>query len=103
MARTKLLVMVIAAVIVTLMVAGCTTTPQANNTTSGSTQVGVLYSGGVGPMPNLLATNQIDGYIAWQPFVQIGLDAKIAKLVSLSQNFPPEGAWNDHPCCVVTA
>lgn len=103
MARTKLLVMVIAAVIVTLMVAGCTTTPQANNTTSGSTQVGVLYSGGVGPMPNLLATNQIDGYIAWQPFVQIGLDAKIAKLVSLSQNFPPEGTWNDHPCCVVTA
>ena len=108
MTRTKLLVMVIAAVIVALMVAGCTTTPQqkgtqANNTTSGSTQVGILYSSGVGPMPNLLATNQIDGYIAWQPFVQIGLDAKIAKLVSLSQNFPPEGAWNDHPCCVVTA
>ncbi len=107
MARTKLLVMVIAAVIVALMVAGCTTTPQngtqTNNMTSGTTQVGVLYSAGVGPMPNLLATNQIDGYIAWQPFVQIGLDAKIAKLVALSQNFPPEGKWADHPCCVVTA
>jgi NitT/TauT family transport system substrate-binding protein len=108
MARTKLLVMVIAAVIVALMVAGCTTTPQqngtkTNNTTAGSTQVGLLYSGGVGPMPNLLAMNQIDGYIAWQPFVQIGLDAKIAKLVSLSQNFPPNGSWSDHPCCVVTA
>ena len=62
-----------------------------------------LYAGGVGPMPVLLSTNQIDGYIAWQPFVSVATDAKIGQLVTYSQNFPPDDKWNNHPCCVLTA
>ena len=41
---------------------------------------------------------QIDGYIAWQPFVSIATDAKIGKLVTYSQGLPPQDQWNNHPC-----
>jgi ABC-type nitrate/sulfonate/bicarbonate transport system substrate-binding protein len=55
-----------------LLAAGCTTTPGGDQTKN--TTIGVLYSQGVGPMPNLIATKQIDGYIAWQPFVSIATE-----------------------------
>jgi NitT/TauT family transport system substrate-binding protein len=83
-----------------LVAAGCTT-PGGNQTANAS--VNVLYSQGVGPMPNLLATKQIDGYIAWQPFVSIGTESRIAQLVEESKDLPPEGMWENHPCCVVSA
>jgi ABC-type nitrate/sulfonate/bicarbonate transport system substrate-binding protein len=85
-----------------LLAAGCTTTPGGNQTANNTT-VGVLYSQGVGPMPNLLATKQIDGYIAWQPFVSIGTESQIAQLVEPSQDLPPAGEWINHPCCVLSA
>ena len=81
-----------------ILVAGCTT-PGGNQTANAS--VGVLYSQGVGPMPNLLATSQVDGYIAWQPFVSIGTESRIAQLVEPSQDLPPAGMWENHPCCVL--
>ncbi len=84
-----------------LLAAGCTT-PGGNQTVNNTT-VGVLYSQGVGPMPNLLATKQIDGYIAWQPFVSIGTESQIAQLVEPSQDLPPAGMWENHPCCVLSA
>ena len=77
-------------------------TPGGNQTVNNTT-VGVLYSQGVGPMPNLLATKQIDGYIAWQPFVSIGTESQIAQLVEPSQDLPPAGMWENHPCCVLSA
>ncbi len=95
-----MLVLALAAV-AGLLVAGCTT-PGGNQTAQNGT-VNVLYSQGVGPMPNLLATNQIDGYIAWQPFVSIATESKIAQLVEPSQDLPPAGMWENHPCCVVSA
>lgn len=94
-------VLVLAVAAVALLVAAGCTTPGANQT--GNTTVGVLYSQGVGPMPNLLATRQIDGYIAWQPFVSIGTQSKIAQLVEPSQDLPPAGMWENHPCCVLSA
>ncbi len=40
-------------------------------------------------MPMLLATKQIDGYIAWQPFVSIGSESGIGKVVVYSGQLPP--------------
>jgi ABC-type nitrate/sulfonate/bicarbonate transport system substrate-binding protein len=90
------------AVLLILISAGCVQQPASKPNTTG-TEVDILYAGGVGPMPVLISTNQIDGYIAWQPFVAIATDAKIGQLVTYSQNLPPEGQWANHPCCVLTA
>ena len=85
-----------------LCCAGCTT-PQPGGNQTGNGTVAILYSQGVGPMPNLLATKQVDGYIAWQPFVSIATESKIGQVVANSRDMTPAGMWKDHPCCVVTA
>jgi NitT/TauT family transport system substrate-binding protein len=79
-----------------LIAAGCTTT----QTTA---DVGIIYTKGTGPMPTLLATKQIDGYIAWQPFVEVAPVANIGKVITYSGDLPPDERWKDHPCCVLTA
>jgi len=85
-----------------LLVAGCTNqttkTPPASNGT-----VILTYTKGTGPMPTLLGTDQIDGYIAWQPFVEVAPLAKIGRVLVYSGDMPPEGHWKNHPCCVFTA
>jgi sulfonate transport system substrate-binding protein len=81
---------------VLLIAAGCTT-PKATY------DVGILYTKGTGPMPTLLATKQIDGYIAWQPFVEVAPVAKIGKVITYSGDLPPDDRWKNHPCCVLTA
>jgi NitT/TauT family transport system substrate-binding protein len=48
-------------------------------------------------MPGLLATNQIDGYIAWQPVVEAGLESGVGQVASYSKDLPPAGKWSDHP------
>ena len=80
-----------------LVAAACTTTQQA------TADVGILYTKGTGPMPTLLATKQIDGYIAWQPFVEVAPVAGIGKVITYSGNLPPDDRWKNHPCCVLTA
>jgi len=79
-----------------LLAAGCTT-PKATY------DVGILYTKGPGPMPTLLATKQIDGYIAWQPFVEVAPVAGIGKIITYSGDLPPDDRWKDHPCCVLTS
>jgi NitT/TauT family transport system substrate-binding protein len=82
---------------VILIGAGClTSTPTANT-------VGIIYSKGTGPMPTLLATGQVDGYIAWQPFVEVAPLANIGKVVVYSGDLPPAGRWKNHPCCVLAS
>jgi ABC-type nitrate/sulfonate/bicarbonate transport system substrate-binding protein len=79
-----------------LLMAGCITpSPPLMDTVS------IIYSQGTGPMPTLLATGQIDGYIAWQPFVEVAPLAEIGKVLVYSQNLPPAGRWQNHPCCVL--
>ncbi|MDD1676389.1 MAG: ABC transporter substrate-binding protein [Methanomicrobiales archaeon] len=80
-----------------LVLAGCTTTQPSGPT------VGLLNAKGTGAMPTLLATGQIDGYIAWQPFAEVAPVAHIGKVVTYSQNLPPASRWKNHPCCVLTA
>jgi len=57
----------------------------------------ITYTKGTGPMPTLLGTDQIDGYIAWQPFVEVAPLAKIGRVLVYSGDMPPEGRWKNHP------
>ena len=90
------------------LIAGCITPtpPQGTPTPTVSPPGGdviVTYTKGTGPMPTLLGTDQIDGYIAWQPFVEVPPMAGIGKILLYSGDLPPQGKWKDHPCCVFTA
>jgi NitT/TauT family transport system substrate-binding protein len=80
---------------VLLALAGCITSNPPS-----TPEVGILYSKGTGPMPMLLATDQVDGYIAWQPFVEVAPLAGIGKVIAYSADLPPQGHWQNHPCCV---
>jgi len=110
---TSIIVVCIALAMI-LFVAGCiqptptptpvtTQTPKVTSTGAGTAEVEVIYAGGVGPMPVLLSTNQVDGYIAWQPYVSVATVSGIGQLVSYTQDFPPVPEWHNHPCCVLTA
>jgi NitT/TauT family transport system substrate-binding protein len=106
------IVVVCVALAMVLFVAGCLqpTTPPAQVTPqattpagTGTTEVDVMYAGGVGQMPVLLSTKQVDGYIAWQPYVSVATESGIGQLVTYTKDFPPVPEWNNHPCCVLTA
>lgn len=64
--------------------------------------VSILYAG-VGNMPSLLSSGSVDGYIAWQPFVAVGQEGEIGKVLSYSEDLPPTGTWANHTCCVFGA
>jgi ABC-type nitrate/sulfonate/bicarbonate transport system substrate-binding protein len=80
-------------VIAALLVAGCTQTPPSSENAT----VQLIYAN-AGQMPQLLATEQIDGYMIWQPFVAVGDVSGLGKVVSYSQNLPPPRIWEDHSC-----
>ena len=94
----KRLIIALAVMLTALLIAGCITPSP-----SGENYVSVIYTKGTGPMPTLLATDQIDGYIAWQPFVEVAPLAGIGKVLVYSGDLPPAGRWKNHPCCVFTA
>ncbi|HNJ81779.1 MAG TPA: ABC transporter substrate-binding protein, partial [Methanoregulaceae archaeon] len=94
----KRLIIALAVMLTALLIAGCITPSP-----SGENSVSVIYTKGTGPMPTLLATDQIDGYIAWQPFVEVAPLAGIGKVLVYSGDLPPAGRWKNHPCCVFTA
>jgi ABC-type nitrate/sulfonate/bicarbonate transport system substrate-binding protein len=79
-----------------LLFAGCTQQPAEQAAT-----VRILYSG-AGPMPQLLATNQIDGYLVWQPQVEYANSSGVGKILAYSQDLPPH-IWKDHTCCAFIA
>lgn len=102
----KMMIIVLMALTLLLIIAGCTqqapTPGSSTNTTPKSTPaslgtIGLIYTQGVGIMPGLLATNQIDGYIAWQPIAEAGVESGIGQVASYSKDFPPAGKWSDHP------
>lgn len=64
-------------------------------------KVELLYCKGVNLMPMLLATGQIDGYFAWQPYLSMAEESGIGKIAVTSRDFPP--GWRNHPCCVLVA
>jgi len=74
-----------------------------NKTDKGIPEVELLFCKGQSILPVLLTTGQIDGYVAWQPYLALAEKSGIGKVVVLSQDFPPIGAWHNHPCCVLVA
>jgi len=102
MKTMKIPVIALIAIALFVLAAGCTQ-PAGTPTPTSQTNVGILYSKGVGPMPMLLATKQIDGYIAWQPFASIASESGIGKVVVYSGQLPPAGSNINHPCCILFA
>jgi ABC-type nitrate/sulfonate/bicarbonate transport system substrate-binding protein len=66
-------------------------------------RIDLVYCKGQSLLPMLLATGQIDGYVAWQPCLAIAEEGGIGRVVAYSQDFPPQGSWRNHPCCVLAA
>ena len=96
---TAIAVLALALVLV-LFTTGCTQpsgTSGSNAAPSANGTVGILETAGVGPMPSLLATGQIDGYIAWQPVVEAGVESNIGQVAVYSKDLPPAGEWSNHP------
>lgn len=79
--------------------AGCVSEPANTDKTP---TVEILYTG-AGTMPGLLATGKVDGYIIWQPFVAVGVEGDVGKVISYSQDLPPAGMWKQHTCCAIGA
>jgi NitT/TauT family transport system substrate-binding protein len=78
-------------------------TELANRTEGGLVEVELLFCKGQSILPVLLTTGQIDGYIAWQPYLALAEKSGIGNVVAYSRDFQPDGAWHNHPCCVLVA
>ena len=54
-------------------------------------------------MPSLLATGQVDGYIAWQPVVEAGVESNIGQVAVYSKDLPTGWQMERSPaerlCC----
>lgn len=50
-----------------------------------------------------LEAGVIDGYVVMQPFPAIAEYSKNGKVIAQLRNLPPEGKWEDHPCCALAA
>jgi ABC-type nitrate/sulfonate/bicarbonate transport system substrate-binding protein len=103
MKTLKVPLIVLITIAIVLLTAGCTQPAGAPATTQApqvQTEVDILYSG-FGTMPTLMASKQIDAYIAWQPFVEVAPMAGFGKVLSYTGDLPPEPKWKGHPCCVL--
>ena len=88
------------ALVLVLFTAGCTQPSGSSGSTAAppaNGTVGILETAGVGPMPSLLATGQVDGYIAWQPVVEAGVESNVGQVAVYSKDLPPAGEWSNHP------
>ncbi|HOP09448.1 MAG TPA: ABC transporter substrate-binding protein [Candidatus Methanofastidiosa archaeon] len=65
--------------------------------------VELVYMSGCGTMPSALANDQLDAYIAWQPMVSVAEVAEVGKVITYSENLPPDGQWTNHPCCCLVS
>ena len=69
---------------------------------SSDDKVDILFST-PGTMPQLLESGAVDAVITWQPFVAGIEESGIGKVISYSEDLPPEGKWEGHTCCVFGA
>jgi hypothetical protein len=60
----------------------------------------MLYTS-AGSMSQLLNTNQIDAFLAWEPVVSNTELAGIGKRVAVPSDLPPPGEWADAASCVL--
>jgi len=50
-----------------------------------------------------LEADIIDGFVVMQPFPALAEYKKAGKIVAHLKSLPPEGKWNNHPCCALAA
>ncbi|VVB72094.1 NMT1-like family protein [uncultured archaeon] len=86
-----------------LVLAQIDTPEKLNHTANRTPEVELLFCKGQSLLPVLLTTGQIDGYVAWQPYLALAEKSGIGKTVAYSRDFPPDGLWHNHPCCVLVA
>jgi ABC-type nitrate/sulfonate/bicarbonate transport system substrate-binding protein len=84
-------------IVAALLIAGCAQNPPPSENAT----VEILYAN-AGQMPQLLATNQIDGFLIWQPQVEYANLSGVGKILAYSQDLPPY-IWKDHTCCAFIA
>jgi len=49
-------------------------------------------------MIGALRTDQIDAFIAWEPYPAKAVTSEVGRVIASSHNI-----WKDHPCCVLAA
>jgi len=86
-----------------ILVLGAAVFVDTRSSVPSSPRVEIMYCKGVSLMPLLLVTEQIDGFIAWQPYPALAEESGIGRQICLSEDLPPAGRWEDHPCCVLVA
>jgi len=91
---------IMTALLITALVSGCISD---GGDQDDATKVELVYMAGCGTMPSSLANNQLDAYFAWQPLVSVGEIAGVGKVITYSQDLPPSGQWDNHPCCSLVA
>ncbi|ABR54480.1 conserved hypothetical protein [Methanococcus vannielii SB] len=79
---------------------GITYTENPNDKTK---MVQLVNCNGQGAMPQLLSSKELDAVIAWEPTPEQLKLSGIGKPIIYSGNLPPEGMWENHPCCVLVA
>lgn len=62
----------------------------------------VNLQGGKNMVP-CLASGAVDGFVMNQPEVSRAVVRGLGKVVCELAELPPEGKWNDHPCCCIVA
>lgn len=98
----KTFFLVLALLVVTLFLGGCTgqSEPQSKEQTQEQPKTEVAAVNVIQTTPpnmlNQLKAKEIDGFIAWEPFNTVAIEGGESKYLFTSSEI-----WKDHPCCVV--
>ncbi|MBW9221108.1 ABC transporter substrate-binding protein [Methanothermococcus sp. SCGC AD-155-M21] len=84
-----------------VMLSGCIDGSNSTNSETATPAVKLINCKGQGSMPQLLSTGELDAVIAWQPKPAELENNNIGKIVTYSEDLPPKGMWENHPCCVM--
>ncbi len=77
--------------------------PIAKETGESGAKVELINLQGASNMVPTLLNGAVDGFVVNQPFASLAVDKGAGKIVCDSSALPPEGKWEQHPCCCVAA
>ncbi|HWQ65588.1 MAG TPA: ABC transporter substrate-binding protein [Methanospirillum sp.] len=63
-------------------------------------EVRLLYTSS-GTVLQLLDSEQIDGFLIWEPVPQIAVLGDVGKIIATDADLPPDHSWAEEPCCVL--
>lgn len=67
----------------------------------GAADVVVVNVHGAANLLPSIADGALDGYVVMQPYAAIGQESGLVTLVETLGNLPPNGMWEDYPCCAL--